>query len=288
MFSANSRFKVIVVVAAWLFTTTPVLAGQYELVKGKGMEVCEAYEQSLNSFQPKLPMVCGRPVSSKLGFGKPKWESPKDRLGPNGVVIAHEAFWDFSEFLWERDVNQGAYFERGKWKGTPAQLKAAHEHYRVNRERLLIDKPPILAEFDIDNDGSPEHVYFQHPCGSVYGDLFAVLTPDYKAVDRKKTERVTPHPPFKKLGLGVYRAVKEGDYGISPSTVKAGYKPVEDAMGDVHYDFFFFKGKTYFDQWWTSHPDFKGKSDMYVGRLRVFEASPRGTQEICAYRFIYK
>lgn len=286
MFSANSRFKALVAAAAWLFTVTPVLAGQYELVKGKAVEVCEAYEKSLNSFKPKLPMVCGRPVSSNLGFGKPNWESPKDGLAPNGVVIA-EAFWDFSEYLWERDVNQGAYFERGKWKGTPVQLKEAHEHYRVRRDRLLIDKQPILAEFDIDNDGSSEHVYFQHPCGSVYGDLFAVLTPDYKVVDRKKTQRVTPHPPFKQLGLGYFRPVQKGDWGAG-GYLDRGYKPVEDAMGYAHYDFFFFQGKTYFDQWWKNHPDFKGKSDMDVGHLRVFEVSPQGTQEICTYRFIYK
>jgi hypothetical protein len=272
------------VLALFVVLAGSVHAGRYELEKGKGVEVCEAYEKSLNSFQPKLPMVCGRPVSSALGFGKPNWEQPKDN-------ILAEPFGDFGEFLWERDANPVKYFRGDRWpqwKGTRAQYKVAHVQYLVNRERVWIDKPPLIADFDIDNDGKPEHVYFEHPCGSVYGDLFAVLTPDYKAVDRKKTELVTPHPPFKQLGLGVFRPVKKGDVDASPFFLERGYKPVEDSMGYAHYDFFFFKGKTYFDQWWKNHPDFKGKSDMDVGHLRVFEASPSSTQEICTYRFKYE
>ncbi len=30
-------------------------AGRYELIKGKGVEVCEAYEKNLNSFNPSTP-----------------------------------------------------------------------------------------------------------------------------------------------------------------------------------------------------------------------------------------
>ena len=262
-------------------TVTPVLAGGYELVKGKGVEVCEAYEKSLNSFQPKVPMVCGRSVSTQLGFDKPKWEQPEE-------INLFGAFQDFGEFLWERDVNQGAYFERGQWKGTPAQLLEAQKRYQDNRDRIWVDRPPLLADFDIDNDGTTEHVYFEHPCLGVHGDLFAVLTPDYEAVDRKKTELVMPHPPFKKLGLGAFRPVKKGDVDASPFYLeqRGGYKPVEDSTRYLHYDFFFLKGKTYFDQWWDSHPDFKGKSDIDAGSLRVFEATPAGTNEVCNYRFI--
>ena len=278
------------VAAALLLTAAPVLAGQYELVKGKGVEVCEAYEKSLNSFQPNLPMVGGRPVSSNLGIDKPEWKSPEDGLAPNGVALA-ETFQNFSEFLWERDVNPVRYSRSERWpqwEGTPVQMKEAHKYYRSSRGQVLTWSPPLLAEFDIDNDGNPEHVYFQHPARSMIGDLFAVLVADYKTVDRKKTERILPHPPFKKLGLGMVRPVKKGDWGIAPSDVKVGNTLVEDAASDLHYDFFFFKGKTYFDQWWESHPDFKGKSDIDAGLLRVFEPSPQGTQEICTYRFIYK
>ena len=39
MYSAKPRFKALVAAAALMLTTAPVLAGQYELVKGKGVEV---------------------------------------------------------------------------------------------------------------------------------------------------------------------------------------------------------------------------------------------------------
>lgn len=266
--------------------TPPPGKSLYVLEKGKGVEVCEAYEKNLNSFKPRLPMVCGRPASVALGFSKPKWEQPLHT--PNGQAMP---FKDYGEFLWERDVNPVRYYRNDRWtewKATPDQLKEAHRSYLVNRERFWAQIPPLLAEFDIDNDGKSDHVYFEHPCGSVYGDVFAVLTEDYKTVDRKRTERLLPHPPFKQMGLGYFRSVKRGDWGVAPFFLERGYMPTEDAMGDVHYDFFIHKGKSYIDQWWSSHPDFHGESDMKAGRLRVFEPAPTGSKEICTYRFEFK
>ena len=97
-----------------------------------------------------------------------------------------------------------------------------------------------------------------------------------------------PHPPFKQMGLGVFRPVKKGDWGVPPLFVERGFKPVEDAMSDAHYDVFLYKEITYIDQWWSSHPDFKGKSDTVAGRLRVYQPTPTGTAEICTYRFVYQ
>lgn len=257
---------------------------RYELEKGRGVEVCEAYEKSLNSFWPRLPMVCGRPASSELGFDKPKWEQTHD------PAIA-EAFWDYSKFLWERDVNPIRYFRSDhwpQWKDTPTQRQQAYRSFENNRERLWVERPPVRADIDIDNDGKTDHVYFEQPCGSVYGDLFGVLNADRKTIDRKKTDRLLPHPPFRKMGAGVFRPVKKGDWGIPPIDVTAGYSPVEDAVGYVHYDFFFFKKKTYIDQWWVNHPDFMGQSDTKAGRLRVFEVTPADTKELCTYRFRFE
>jgi hypothetical protein len=50
-------------------------AGRYELIKGQGVEVCEAYEKNLNSFEPHEPMLCDRPVSPEVtDMQKPEWE----------------------------------------------------------------------------------------------------------------------------------------------------------------------------------------------------------------------
>lgn len=55
-------------------------AGDYVLMVGKGIEVCEAYLKNLNSFPDDPPMVCERKVNPKFtGFSKPVWQ-PLDAL----------------------------------------------------------------------------------------------------------------------------------------------------------------------------------------------------------------
>jgi len=258
---------------------TPPTPGKslYVLEKGKGVEVCEAYGKNLNTPKPRLPYVCGRSVHPELGFSKPDWQQ-------RDLTPAHP---NLSNYLWERDVNQARYFRKwSEWKATPAQIKEAREYYNHDREQLRLWRAPIFADFDIDNDGKIDHVIFQHPCGGSGGDVYAVLAEDNETIDKAKTERLTPHPPFREMG-GYFRPVKKGDYGTAPVFEEFGYRPTEDPITNVHYDFFLFKGRAYIDQWWSRHPDFKGKSDMEAGRLRVFEPSPTGTREICAYRFEY-
>ena len=47
----------------------------YEVIKGKGVEVCEAYKKNLESFNEKEPMICERKINPEMKeFSKPKWE----------------------------------------------------------------------------------------------------------------------------------------------------------------------------------------------------------------------
>ena len=263
--------------------------GYYELVEGKGVEVCEAYEKNLNSFKPKVPMVCGRKVNKEIeGFGKPHWTRPEAEITPSGKAL-YDFYLMFGDLLWERDANPVYYYLVTKWpewQGTPEQLKEARQKYDIDREARSGLKP-VLSEFDIDNDGKVEPVYFEQPCGSVYGSLLAVLTPDYKGFDRVKTALVMPHHPFDQKGRGVFRALFPGERSNSFDE-KYGYRPIEDSVHKVHYDVFFYKNKTYFDQWWRANEDFKGKSDIEAGRLRVYQARPKGTVQLCSYRFNLK
>ncbi len=268
-------------------------AARYVLEEGHGVAVCEAYEKNLNSFAPKVPMTCNRPVNKEtLGFDEPAW----DKVEGGGLTTKGVPIYTLNEligeFLWKRDANPVYQFGITKWpewQGTPKQLKVAHDAYmreRSSRDVMLTWRR--VDEFDIDNDGVPEPVWFEQPCGSSFGAFLVVLTPDHKAIDRVKTERVMPHPPFKdRSRRGVFRSVKQGDWGIPPSDIKRGYGPAEDAIHGLYYDLFFYQGRTYFDQWWAQHPDFKGRSDVEVGRLRVFEATPQATRQLCSYRFTY-
>lgn len=280
---------IMVAIAAVLLVSAPCFAGQYVLEKGQGVAVCEAYENNLNSFKPKTPMTCARAVSPDMpDFAKPHWERPSDSLAPNGVSVA-EPYWAMSELLWRRDVNPVVLFRRDKWpqwRGTPEQVKKAREGFEDQRSTLYGAYPPYIAEFDMDNDGTYEPMYLEQPCGSVYGARLAVLNPDWKTLNRKKTALVMPHAPFKEMGYGMLQPAKKADGTPLPEYAGTGYlRPVEDAWHWLYYDVFFYKGRTYFDQWWRSHPNFHGKTDMEVGRLRVFEATPQGTNEVCTYRF---
>ncbi|MGD8941543.1 MAG: hypothetical protein PVJ72_19345 [Gammaproteobacteria bacterium] len=214
--------------------------GYYELIEGNGVEVCEVYEKNLNSFKPKVPMTCGRKVNKDIeGLDKPHWTRPDAVITPSGKALY--AFYSmFGELLWERDANPVYYYLVTKWpewQGNPEQMKQARQQYDVDRQARSGLKP-ILSEFDIDNDGKIEPVYFEKPCGSVYGSLLAVLTPDYKGIDRMKTELVMPHPPLNRKGSEVFRPLFPGERS-NPIYEKYGYRPNEDSIHNVHYDVFF-------------------------------------------------
>ena len=58
----------------WLLIADMASAGDYALVVGKGIDVCEAYLKNLNSFPNDPPMVCERKVNPKFPeFSKPVW-----------------------------------------------------------------------------------------------------------------------------------------------------------------------------------------------------------------------
>ena len=65
-----------VATAAFLLLASSAAHGQhYEILMGKGVEVCDAYTSSLNSFKPHDPMLCDRSVSPRLtDLKKPKWQ----------------------------------------------------------------------------------------------------------------------------------------------------------------------------------------------------------------------
>lgn len=59
----------------WLLMADLATAGEYVLVLGKGIEVCEAFLKNLNSFPNDPPMVCERKVNPKFPeFSKPTWQ----------------------------------------------------------------------------------------------------------------------------------------------------------------------------------------------------------------------
>ncbi len=270
--------------ALFLVFASTAQAGRYELEKGKGVEVCEAYEKNLNSFKPRAPFRCDRPISPEFkDFTKPVFKGPEslpvDRVVPGAVIRKVE------RFLWERDVNPVYYFpvtEWPKWKGTKEQYDQAWRKYNYNRESNYMNRWKI-AEVDIDNDGTPETVYRDGQCPS--GALLLVVNKDMTDIDRAKTELVMPHPSRKAQGLGEFRPLEKDAPDYHPDK-KFGRTWVEDSLHGAGYDVFRYKNKTYFDLWWFDHPDYQSKSDIEVGKpLSVFVIDNKQTREICTYRY---
>lgn len=257
----------------------------YVLEKGQGVEVCEAYQDNLNSQHTKVPWVCDRPINTALpGFEQqPEWQ--RNITTPKGNAV-YSLYREMGNLLWTRDVNPAYYHtvsEYPNWLGTAAQLVDARKGFDLDRENLWLYFP-YIAELDVDNDGSNEAVYFEQPCSSVFGSRLAVLTADWQRIDRVKTEKLMLHPAFKRTGRDVFRPLFKGERDIIYAE-KFGYKAIEDAWHYLYYDVFIYRDKVYFDQWWSHHPDFSGGSDMDAGRLRVFQATPEATMEVCTYRF---
>lgn len=268
-----------ILMPALALTAPPSLAGRYELLEGKGVEVCEAYQENLNSFKPTLPMVCQRSVNPQLkNFSKPDWQ----RIDATTGVIEK-----IDEFLWKRDANPIYYvsyfMSPANWRGTREQYAKAKQGYLAGRSgRFVIGH--LVGEIDIDNDGTLDDVYLDRACGA-FGALLLVLNSDRTDIDRAKTALVMRHPSRAKQGLRELRPLAPGEVAM-PQMKNSGYTMVEDALHWAFYDVFRYKDKNYFDVWWNKHPDFVGKPAHDVGRLRVYLTESRRVRETCSYRFM--
>jgi hypothetical protein len=243
----------------------PVQAGRYEIVHGAEVEVCRAYQKTLNSLAPAVPMMCERQVNARdERFKKPEWA----RIDASTGIMAK-----IDDFLWRRDANPAYYIPMSQWQGTKEQYREARRYYAINRSRRFL-LGHLVASIDIDNDGKPENVYLDKTCGSSYGSLLLVLNDDGTDIDRGKTALVMRHPSR------AARRVPEITEDSPPS-------PVGDSLHEAHYDVFQHNGKTYFDLWWSGGTSsYSGKANDQAERLRVFLAQGKQVREVCTYRFV--
>lgn len=142
-------------------------AGRYELMRGKGVEVCEAYEKNLNSFSLGIPMICERQINPEMkGFQRPEWKE-LDALENREMVKNIELFLD--------------NHPRGNPKDDLAQWEDGIKD-RVKIHHLKIE----VAQVDIDNDGKADNVvkYYDGSCPMTrhYGTPLLVINQE-KSID---------------------------------------------------------------------------------------------------------
>lgn len=156
--------------AAVLLLAIPTAhAGSYKLVKGKGVEVCEAYQKNLNSFDHSAPMSCEREINPDMkDFQKPGWKELEA--------------WDNRELI----MKIQKFLE-------PANTTIGNDYYWQTLKRAINDRHVVLSitTIDIDNDSKTEIVakYQDGVCQMAhrYGTPILVIDDKGKEVDRGKT-----------------------------------------------------------------------------------------------------
>ena len=187
----------------------PAHAGRYDLIKGKGVEVCEAYEKNLDSFSqiPSYPMACERKIDPAMkDFKKPEWKEID-------AWENRELIRKIAKFLSPSDTT----IDDNNWLSDLKRGIASHH--------MMLSE----ASVDIDNDGKTDNVakYVNGACGMArsYGTSLVVLNAQKNLIDIKKTiplfQNVTSDR--EKYPAGRWR------YAM--------------------YDIFLYKNEAYFDKW---------------------------------------
>jgi hypothetical protein len=198
----------------WLLMADMATAGEYELVIGKGRELCEVCRQNIERMTAHP--ACERAYSADLGLGAPQWKPFELQKNFGTMKQVMKYLRTGNEFAKDEYMMGEEQYE--------AQLREA-----VAKGLL---KWVSVAKIDIDNDGLPDLVLRLR--GGVcprryqgynlaYDTPIVVLKGDRSGLDRGKSDLLSQNP---------YR---------SP-----------DYLGDRNYqiyDVFTYRGKTYFDRW---------------------------------------
>ena len=248
----NRQCTLAYVLTATLFAlvSVPAHAGRYELVTGKGVEVCEAYLKNLNAFDRTEPLVCEREIHpSAKDFKIVEWK----KLDA----------WENRELVKNIELFLNNH-PRGKPNGN---IQKWEEGVRDRAESVHLGIS--ITQIDIDNDGKPENVvkYYDGSCaGSTrkYAIPILVVNSNLRTLDVERTMWLMQNPTV---------VVKNpnpqyGDIISGPPT--GGWE-------GVMYDIFLYRNRPYFDRWGTYRYD--------SATLKVYQTNKDKTAEICTYRF---
>lgn len=252
---------------------------RYELTKGAGIDVCEAYLKRLNTTQFDLPPLCDRPENVNIeGFEKLN----RVELTAEELYLLYFRMSSFlynrDQFYWERQTGYPPKRSKGDSRNREREIEEMKRNIRSLSAWAYRYNPPI----DFDNDGIADDtvvVFKNSPtrCGNIQPNsaypergttVVFILSPDHLCVDETMTERLIGHPaggyplPNKK---GFYRK----------------FRPVGLSMGIFRY-----KNVTYFDTYFDSWGDLKGKrrNDPNISEiLGVFMLKRGKMEQVCEY-----
>ncbi|MCC2640743.1 MAG: exported protein of unknown function [Nitrospira sp.] len=230
------------VFAFWMVMAYAANAGDYKLIVGESVELCEVCKHNLERMTEHP--ACERDYSGQLGLAAPDWR-------PFDVRGHLDALEQVVKYL-----ATGSEFAEEKYTiGEP-------QYEDIIRTISTKEEPwAYLAQVDINNDGTLEPVLKLHSSlchmrndgsfGRAYSAPIVVLKENLSGIDRAMTELVMQNPPRKG------RLPGETNYQL--------------------YGVFSYKGQTYFDRW----NDTGSGDESERSTLSVYESRDGKTQKLC-------
>lgn len=116
--------------AVVVLAVTPAMAGHYQLIKGRGVAVCQAYARNFESFRNTVPMACERRYNPAIkGFSAPRWR--KLDLKKNLELYIKAGIYLQEEYqgvsgMSKEDIEADARYAASRAKDLKAQMFLAH------------------------------------------------------------------------------------------------------------------------------------------------------------------
>ena len=234
----------------WLLMANVAMAEDYEIIVGRGVELCEACLQNVLR-QTAEEAVCARRYAPELGFGQPEW-----------TVLDLEKEVE----LYKRVSKIVSGEKEDAPKPNLADTKERTAFLELKRDtRTALS----AANIDIDNDGRLDHVlkYQSGNCGANFHGYFplryvsalVVVVGDHRVIDYPKTDLLWQAPLLEDT-----KAKYKEQWRIGVSNFKM-------------YQVFTYKGLVYFDRW-----DGSGGPD--TNTLSIYEAKQGQAHRVCQIR----
>lgn len=260
---------------------------KFRILKGKGVEVCEAYKRALEEIDFVRPPYCERPVNpspewlerecrlhssverckNNIALHAPKGFPPEKRIYlTSGQIFS--LYDRVSSFLYSSNQYDWEHTPRGK--AGRRLLSEDGIKFEMRLDRLSAWRTDPLP--DVDNDGTPDNVVFWRAGGCSQDEVIA--TPRAVVVDEQ---------------LGSIDESKTWELFGKPGTTLSPGKPFEyihtgeENPGSV--EVFKYKDKFYIDAWETPHGN---NETTTVWDLNVWLRETGRTHRSCGYQWMDK
>jgi hypothetical protein len=257
----------------------PETPGALHTIRGRGIEICDAYEKELNRrFGSPVQEMCRHNADfASKDFAYPpqsgRFEVTIDDLNDQTERARLSA--RIFDFIWQHDANPPNYFpltDLAQWRGTKAQFEKAHTSFDAFRETYEANGngggfPTVVV--DLNNDGKPETILYLPKCMGGGPTMVSpvVLSGDLRKLDETMSQHVLRDPI---RGRIAYNTMQGAD-------------AVADPYQSGTYGVFRHRDTTYFDFAWYLADKAAVPDPETAHQVQVFRAEPGKITEVCTY-----